>query len=173
MASFANFFLRCTPQSILVNDASAWLVVRDRPRPGFESGKEWFLPSPTDPAVVSDALTRFQIRSNRRLSLFLREFAGLRECMPDISGYFPRVQDWLPFEKYVVEMGWGVSRIPRVWSGAVVFFESLCGDALLLDRAGRLGWWCHELDNHYKVLFRTFDRFPAHYLTYARQPYPF
>jgi len=174
MRALALEFLRGTPVSILVAPAGAWLMLRRTvrdPQSGEEWVKEWFIPPSTDPSIVERALAQFQIPRSPGLALFLREFAGLREELPGTSGHFPRVQDWLAFEQYVVAMGWQVSKPPRVWGRAVVFFESLCGDVLLLDRTGRLGWWDHGC-NEFQVLFQDFRNFPAHFLKYVRRSYP-
>lgn len=117
MGALVGHFLNFTPHSILVDAAGSWLVLRSREldaETGQEWLNEWYLPPPTEVSAVDEALSRFQIHNSPVLSSFLREFAGLREELPDVSGYFPRVQDWVPFEKYVAEVGWEMSNIPRV-----------------------------------------------------------
>lgn len=176
MGAVANHFLRFTPQSILVTTDVAWLVLREPPRTDPDSGtewiQEWFLPAPTAASVIDGALARFRIRESRRLRVFLREFAGFREELPNISGYFPHIPDWCSFADYVDEMGWKPSRMPRIWSRAAVFYVSLNGDVLLLDSAARLAWWDHEMDT-FRILLKDFHDFPAHWLRFIRRVYPF
>jgi hypothetical protein len=166
MKAIAKFFLNCTPHSILVRKDEAWLIVRSR------AGREWFLPPPTPVGHVDRALNRFGVCKNRFLQAFFCEFAGFREELPDVAGFFFRVEDWSSFKVYVDRLGWEVSKIPRVWSRAPVVFESLCGDALFLDCEASLVWWDHELDQ-FRVLYRDFKKLPSHWLKSIRQNYPF
>lgn len=173
-----RFFGRMTPYSILVkrdvaqaSGDAAWLILRDRSNEDFETGREWFLPPPTPAEVVTEALGRFQIRQGRCLEAFLREFAGFREDLPNVSGFFPHVQDWLSFEHYTKGMGWEPKKTPRVWAHAAVIYESKCGDVIVLDRTARLAWWDHD-DDKFRILFNDFKQFPAHWLKYLRRNYP-
>lgn len=167
----ARFFCRYTPYSILANHDAAWLMLRGRPNEDFETGREWFIPPPTPAAAVIEALDRFQIRKGFCLEVFLREFTGFREELPNVSGFFPRVQDWLPFEQYAEAMSWKPQKTPRVWALAAVIYESLCGDVIVLDRTARLAWWDHD-DDKFRILFENFELFPVHWLKFLRKNYP-
>ena len=168
-----RYFLRCLPCSILVNKDAAWLIVRGRSNKDFKNGREWFLPPPTPLQVVDSALDRFGVEKNEFVRAFFREFAGFREELPDVSGYFYRVQEWLSFGAYVEEFGWRTSnKTSRDWSRAAVIYVSLGGDVLLIDRNTHLAWWDHEIDE-IRALFKDFRKLPARWLESIRVNWPF
>ena len=86
------------------------MIVRGRSTRDFRTGREWFLPPPTALEIVDEALGRFGIERNELVRTFFREFAGFREELPDTSGLFFRVQEWLSFSAYVEELGWETSK---------------------------------------------------------------
>ena len=167
-----DFFRGFPPKSIVVGKSEAVLMLsRSSWDETFE--KHWYLAPPPNPRQLRNGLRPFGFDGSALISDFMSAFGGLREEVPGNSGYFPAIQDWTRFDKYLRGM-WDLRLDPKLssWSHAVVLYESQNGDVVLMRRDQALAWWDHEI-NVVRPLRKTFRGFLGHYSRYIHSEYPF
>lgn len=167
-----DFFLGFRPKSIIIAKSEAVFMLS---RPSWDKtfDKHWFIAPPPDSRQLRNGLRRFGFEESSLISDFMSAFGGLREEIPDVSGYFPAIYEWIRFDKYL-RATWDLCIDPKLalWSSAVVFYISLNGDVVLLRPDQTVGWWDHEV-NAVKPLRKSFRGFLQYYGKCIQSDYPF
>lgn len=128
-AALRQSLLQFRPTSIVVLDDVVHLKLL-----GPADGALYLGPTIAE-AELQASLDSFGCSDNLSLLEFYRNFHGLRDSEPGLAGEFISPPAWNKFE----EFGWSLAEEDEVWSSAVVLFNALNGDLLLLGDEG-IAW---------------------------------
>lgn len=149
--------LECRPASLVVLDDVAHLKLLG-PADGL-----LYLGPPIAEAALQASLDSFGYSDNLALLEFYRNFHGLRDSEPGLSGGFISPPAWNTFE----EFGWSLAEEDEFWSSAVALFNALNGDLLLLGDEGIA--WAIMARGSVRKLGDSFDDFLQAYAEFLRR----
>lgn len=131
-------------------------LIRESPEDG-----QLYVAAPLKREFIEDQLTPWGLEENETLVQFLRCFGGLSESVIG-AGNFTHVGPWTKFERELVPEG--VAGFAQ-WEDALVMYHAANGNALLIRKDGKLGWYILQ-EQRVTLAAESFDDFVhklAHY----------
>jgi len=162
LLSIRDYFLNCETTSLVLTGARGWLLCVD------QHAAMNLVAAPLDYDLINQQRSQRHLDDHLLLAEFLVNFGGLREDFAPGGGYFIDDQKWEGVTESWMEV---IDGYPK-WKDALIIFSSRGGDKLLLDRAGRIGWWVAD-EIRMREAYQDLDTCLVDFVRYRGVPWPF